>query len=137
MASRHVLQRELSPAQVGIDEVAGNATTTGSWIESAGYSQATVHVKYTQSGGHTPTNVTFNIDVSHDGSTAYPLQAASVSSGVATLSDLQYSKATGGASKNFLVDLPLNYESFRIKSLAVGTGASTDTLSVTVRLGVL
>ena len=138
MATRHVLQREISPADVGIDGAAGNVTTTGSWIGASGFGQATILVSYVKTGVHTPTNITFNIETSSDGGvTAYALQAGSVAAGVATLSDLQYLKATGGATKAFVVDLPINYEMFRINSLAGGSGVLADTLSVTVRLGAI
>ena len=138
MATRHVLQREISPADVGIDGAAGNVTTTGSWIGASGFGQATLLVSYVKTGVHTPTNITFNIETSSDGGvTAYALQTGSVAAGVATLTDLQYLKATAGATKAFVVDLPINYEMFRIKSLAVGSGVLADTLSVTVRLGAI
>ena len=94
-------------------------------------------MKYVKSGGHTPTNIDFGIDVSDDESTAYPLQTSSVSSGTATLSTLKYRKASGGASINYVVDMPLDYEFFRINALTVGTGAATDDMSVTIFLGKL
>jgi len=136
--SRYVLQREIPPAEVGIDERACDAPIHGNWIGASGFGQATILVSYVKTGSHTPTNVTFNIETSPDGgATAYTLQAGAVSAGVATLSDLQYLKATGGGSKAFVVDLPINYESFRIKSLAVGSGVLADVVSVTVRLGAI
>ncbi len=136
--SRHVLQREIPSDEVGIDERACDATIHGNWIGASGFGQATILVNYVKTGGHTPTNVTFNIETSPDGgATAYTLQAGAVSAGVATLSDLQYLKATGGGSKAFVVDLPINYESFRIKSLAVGSGVLADVVSVTVRLSAI
>ena len=136
MATRHVLQREISPADVGIDGAAGNVTTTGSWIGASGFGQATILVSYVKTGVHTPTNISFNIETSSDGGvTAYALQTGSVAAGGATLTDLQYLKATAGATKAFVVDLPINYEMFRIKSIAVADAHANDKITASVNLG--
>ena len=80
--------------------------------------------------------MTFNIEVTNDGgTTAYLLQTSSVSSGVATLSTKQYSKATGNDNINFVVDFPLNYEMFRIKSIAVADAHANDKITASVNLG--
>ena len=123
---------EISASTLGVDAVAGDATTDGEWIKCAGYNQCTLMVFYDHSttGG----NLVFNIGVSNDGSTEFLLQTSSTSTGVATLSDLQYKKVTGTADKLFVVDFPLNYEYFSIRNLALG-GHANDKISITAFLG--
>jgi hypothetical protein len=124
---------EITPATLGVNEVAGDATTEGSWIKCAGYNQCTLMVKYTHAttGG----NLLFNIGVSNDaGTTEYFLQTASTSAGVATLSNLQYKKVTGTNHQLFVVDFPLNYEYFRIANLTLG-GHNNDKITITAFLG--
>ena len=123
---------EISASTLGVDAVAGDATTDGNWIKSAGYNQCTLMVFYDHSttGG----NLVFNIGVSNDGSTEFLLQTSSTSTGVATLSDLQYKKVTGTADKLFVVDFPINYEYFSIRNLALG-GHANDKISITAFLG--
>ena len=125
--------REVSAADMGVSAVAGNVTTEGTWIKSAGYNQCTLLVFYDHSA--TGGNLVFNIGVSNDGGTSeFLLQTASTSSGVATLSDLQYKKVTGTADKLFVVDFPLNYEYFRVANLALG-GHANDKITITAFLG--
>jgi len=126
---------KIEPADTGINLANGDTTPDTSWIPCAGYNQATILVKYTKDGGHTPTNIDFNVDVSDDQSTEYPLMTSAVSAGVATLSILKYRYASGGASKNFTVDFPLSYEFFRVKDLTVGSGATADKMTITIFLG--
>ena len=123
---------EISADTLGVDAVAGNVTTDGSWIKCAGYNQCTLMVFYDHSttGG----NLVFNIGVSNDGSTEFLLQTSSTSSGVATLSDLQYKKVTGTADKLFVVDFPINYEYFSIRNLALG-GHANDKITIKAFLG--
>ena len=123
---------EISASTLGVDAVAGDATTDGEWIKCAGYNQCTLMVFYDHSttGG----NLVFNIGVSNDGSTEFLLQTSSTSTGVATLSDLQYKKVTGTADKLFVVDFPINYEYFSIRNLALG-GHANDKISITAFLG--
>ena len=124
---------EISAATLGVDAVAGNATTDGNWIKCAGYNQCTLLVFYDHSA--TGGNLVFNIGVSNDGGTSeFLLQTASTATGVATLSDLQYKKVTGTADKLFAVDFPLNYEYFSIRNLALG-GAEADKITITAFLG--
>ena len=118
---------------MGVDAVAGNATTDGNWIKCAGYNQCTLLVFYDHAS--TGGNLVFNIGVSNDGGTSeFLLQTASTSSGVATLSDLQYKKVTGTADKLFAVDFPLNYEYFSIRNLAL-SGHVNDKITITAFLG--
>ncbi len=136
MGDHHLsLLRIKSASDIGMSAKAGNATTTSSWIPCAGYNQATLLGTFTADGSATSANITFKIEVSNDESTAYPLQSASTSSGVATLSDIVYTKATGNASTTFAIDFPLNYKFFRIKDFAIASGASGETYSVEVNLG--
>jgi len=126
--------REVSAADMGVDTVAGNATTEGTWIKSAGYNQCSLMLKYLHvSGGG---NLTFNIGVSNDaGTTEYFLQTAATSSGVATLSTLDYKLASLRGSTNIVIDFPLNYEYFRIANLTLSSGASADKITITAFLG--
>ena len=129
-------QQEITAAMMGVDEGAGEATTTSNWVHSEGFNQATLLVKFAASGDATSVAMTFNIEVSNDGgTTAYLLQTSAVSAGVATLSTKQYSKATNNDDINFVVDFPLNYEMFRVKSIAVATGHANDKVSVSANLG--
>ena len=124
---------EISAATLGVDAVAGNVTTDGNWIKCAGYNQCTLLVFYDHSA--TGGNLVFNIGVSNDGGTSeFLLQTASTTTGVATLSDLQYKKVTGTADKLFAVDFPLNYEYFSIRNLVLG-GAAADKITITAFLG--
>lgn len=124
---------EISAATLGVDAVAGNVTTDGNWIKCAGYNQCTLLVFYDHSA--TGGNLVFNIGVSNDGGTSeFLLQTAATSSGVATLSDLQYKKVTGTADKLFAVDFPLNYEYFSIRNLAL-SGHANDKITITAFLG--
>jgi len=129
--------KEVSASSISMSGIAGNVTTTGGWVKSYGYNQASIHVKFTaDADAGTAAAITFNIEVSNDkGTTAYLLQTSSVSSGVATLSTKQYSKATSNADINYIVDFPINYGWFRIKSFAVGGGVAGDAYTVSVNLG--
>jgi len=128
-------QKEVSASSISMSAIAGNVTTTGSWIKSYGYNQASVHIKFTNGGDGTSANITFNVEVTNDTGEAYLLQTASTTTGVATLSGLQYLKDSSDASISYIVDLPLNYGWFRIKSFAVGGGVATDSYDVSVNLG--
>ena len=129
-------QKEITAAELGVDEVAGDATTTSNWVHCEGFNQASLFLKFVASADAISVAMTFNIEVSNDGgTTAYLLQTSSVSSGVVTLSTMQYSKATTNDNINFVVDFPLNYEMFRIKSIAVATGHANDTITASVNLG--
>ena len=100
----------------------------------AGYNQVTLLFNFDRVDGST-TNITFKIAVSNDASTEYLLQTAATSSGVATLSDLVYTKATAGADKLFAVDFPMNYEYFKLESINVASGTANDKYSVVAFLG--
>ena len=129
-------QREITAAELGVDSVAGDATTTSNWVHCEGFNQASLFIKFVASGDAHSVALTFNIEVSNDGgTTAYLLQTSSISSGVATLSTKQYSVDTDNANLNYVVDFPLNYEMFRIKSIAVATGHANDKITASVNLG--
>jgi hypothetical protein len=127
--------REVSAADMGLSDIAGNVSNKdGSWISVAGYNQVTLLFNFDRVDGST-TNITFKIAVSNDASTEYLLQTAATSSGVATLSDLVYTKATAGADKLFAVDFPMNYEYFKLESINVASGTANDKYSVVAFLG--
>ena len=128
--------KNYSATDIGMLALAGDGTHTSSWIPCAGYNQATVMVRfYNPTGDATSTNLTFNVEISNDESTAYGLQTASTSSGAATLSDVNYTKATANAAVDFAVDFPLNYKFFRIANLTVGSGHADEDVDVEVNLG--
>mgnify|MGYP003138976768 CR=1 FL=1 len=129
MASRHTMQREISPAELGLNAATGldAGTKNSSSFDCSGFNQLSLDVFLDRGNG---SSVTFQIEVSPDNSTFHLLQASSISSGTATLSDLTYSKATGG-DKHFTVDMPLNYEFVRVANITAG---STDAITVTARL---
>jgi len=125
-----------SASDISMSALAADGTHNSSWIPCAGYNQATVMVRfYNATGDATSTNITFNIEISNDQSTAYGLQTASTSSGTVTLSDVNYTKATANAAVDFAVDFPLNYKYFRIANLTVGSGHADEDIDVEVNLG--
>ncbi len=130
MASRHAMQREISPAELGLNAATGldAATTNSNSIDCSGFNQLTLEIFLDRGNG---TTVTFQIETSPDNSTFHLLQSSAVSSGTATLSDLTYSKATAG-DKLFVVDMPVNYDFLRVANITAG---STDAITVTARLG--
>ena len=129
MASRHTMQREISPAELGLNAATGldAATKNSNSIDCSGFNQLCLEVFLDRGNGST---VTFQIETSPDNSTFYLLQSSATSSGTATLSDLTYSKGTA-ADKHFVVDMPLNYEFVRVANITAG---STDAITVTARL---
>ena len=125
-----------SASDIGMSALAANGTHNSSWIPCAGYNQATVMVRfYNPTGDADSGNLTFNIEISHDKSTAYGLQTASTSSGAVTLSDVNYTKDTDNAAVDFAVDFPLNYKYFRIANLTVANGHANEDVDVEVNLG--
>jgi len=128
--------KEVAASSISMSGIAGNVTTTGTWIKSYGYNQASVHVKFTADpDAGTAADITFNIEATNDTGEAYLIQSASVSTGVATLTNLQYLKASANADISYIVDFPINYGWFRVKSFTVGGGVAGDTYSVSVNLG--
>ena len=129
---------KIEPSDVGIDDADGDTTPNSNWIPCAGYNQCTLLIKFVDDGTGTPATMTFGIDTSDDESTAYEMQTSAVSSGVATLSKLVFTKANASnASMNYMVDFPLNYEFFRVNALTVSGGHANHDMSVTVFLGKL
>jgi len=130
MASRHGLQREISPAELGLNAVGGlsAATLNSSSFDCSGFNQLTLEAFLDYGNGAT---LTFQIETSPDNSTFHLLQTSAVAAGTLTLSDATYSKGTG-VDTHYTVDLPVNYNFVRIANI---TGGSTDALTVTARLG--
>jgi len=127
---------KISASDVGIDDADGDTTPNSNWIPCAGYNQCTLLIKFVDEGTGTPATMTFGIDVSDDQSTAYIMQTSAVSSGVATLSKLVFTKANAAnASMNYMVDFPLSYEFFRVNTLTVSGGHANHDMSVTCFLG--
>ena len=132
--------REVTPAELGVDAVAGNALTHGSWVNCDGYNQATVFTYYVADDASSAEELKFAIEVSNVGASMFTLapsvlQTSSVSAGVATLSDLQFSKDTNNTTVSFVVDFPLNYKYFRILALSMTTGHADDDITMRAFLG--
>ena len=137
MGDHHLsLLRTKSASDISMSALAADGTHNSAWIPCAGYNQATVFVRfYNPTADAVSTDLTFNIEVSNDASTAYGLQTASTSSGTATLSDVNYTKATANGAIDFAIDFPLNYKYFRIANLTVGSGHANEDIDVEVNLG--
>jgi hypothetical protein len=129
--------REVTPAQMGVNAVAGNVTTTGSWVNCTGYNQVSLAVYFLSDDTDTlATDLKFTIEVSNDGATSLGLlQSMSIDAGVATLSDLQFTKATGNVTVAFVVDFPVNYMYFRVNPLVVTSGGDEDEITIRGFLG--
>jgi len=130
MASRHGLQREISPAELGLNAADGLSagTLNSNSLDCSGFNQLTLEAFLDYGNGAT---LTFQIETSPDNSTFHLLQTSAVAAGTLTLSDATYSKGTG-VDTHYTVDLPVNYNFVRIANI---TGGSTDALTVTARLG--
>ena len=129
--------REVTPAEMGVNAVAGNVTTTGSWVNCTGYNQVSLAVYFFSDDTDTvATDLKFTIEVSNDGATSLGLlQSMSIDAGVATLSNLQFTKATGNVSVAFVVDFPVNYQYFRVAPLLVTSGGDEDEITIRGFLG--
>lgn len=131
MASGLNRQEELHAAVLGLNGVLLSASTNSNAFRADGYNQITIEVQVTWGAA---TAVTFFLATSVDGTNWGRIQSGSISAGVETLSDRQWSKAVS-ASKNYTVNVPVNYTYMRIESLT-GTGSpTTDTAKLFVRLG--
>jgi len=123
-------------SDISMSALAADGSHSSEWIPCAGYNQATVFVRfYNPTGDASSGDLTFNVEVSNDESTAYGLQTASTSAGAATLSDVNYTKDTNNAAVDFAVDFPLNYKYFRIANLSVASGHADEDIDVEVNLG--
>ena len=132
---RHKKQLRISPKDLGIDGIAGNATTTSSWVDCTGYSKATLMFKFVANSSATSAAMTFNLQVSSDGgSTAHTLQTEATSGGTVTLVDKLYSHATDNANAEFAVTFDVNCELLRVFGLAVASGHSGETYTATMLL---
>tara|TARA_Y100000034_G_scaffold112845_1_gene147208 strand:+ start:1001 stop:1399 length:399 start_codon:yes stop_codon:yes gene_type:complete len=130
MSSRHSMQRDYSAKELGLSaksDLSGGADAT-SPVDCTGFNQISWFIFLDRGNG---TSLTFKVEVSNDNSTYFVLQAAAVSSGVATLTPIVYTKATS-ADKKIVVDMPVNYKYVKLTTI---TGGSTDAITVTARLG--
>lgn len=128
-------QTKLEPATLGLDGVTLAAERTSSTFALQGVSNLAVFVKHTYSAA---TRIDVNLDLTPDGldgigsvTNWYKSQSVSISSGTATLSELDTQKATGGASGNYEIrfsDLNAAYGRLRISSTS---GDASDIAVVT------
>jgi len=130
MSSRYAMQLDFDADTLGLNEKlnlsgAADATTA---IDCTGYNQASWFIFLDHGNG---SSLTFRVEVSQDGTVYHVLQAAAVSSGVATLTPIVYTKATSG-DKKIVVDMPVNYKFMKLTTI---TGGSTDKITVLARLG--
>ncbi len=119
-------------ATVGLDEITG----------VKGYNLLTLELLHTYAAG---TGITFFLESCNEGlddasctdsTDWYRVQAISVSAGVGTLTDFQYSKTTG-STKRFAVSIGINYQRLRLAAItAGGSPTSSDKFSAYARLGV-
>ena len=130
MSSRHAMQLDFDADTLGLNSklALDGATDATTPIDCTGFNQISWFIFLERGNG---TSLTFKVEVSNDNSTYFVLQAAAVSSGVATLTPIVYTKATS-ASKNIVVDMPVNYKYVKLTTI---TGGSTDKITVTARLG--
>jgi len=130
MSSRHAMQLDFDADTLGLNskEALNGATDATTPIDCTGFNQISWFIFLEQGNG---SSLTFQVEVSNDNSTYFVLQAAAVSSGVATLTPIVYTKATSG-DKKIVVDMPVNYKYIKLTTI---TGGSTDKITVTARLG--
>ncbi len=134
MSDRFNRYRYVTPTELGLSEVLLTGVTTSNTFDTGGCNRMTLLVFFTRVAG------TGNLDLTLE---AYDqvkndwvfVNTTSVSSGVITLSDGTFRKATGSATCKYEIRLTdLLFEKMRIKTVAV-TSASTDTLSISAYLG--
>ena len=134
MAIRGLKQTKVVAATAtGFNATAINASVAaGTSIDCTAHNQVSLYVTYTRAAG---TGIQFNIEVSDDGSTWYKVQAAALSSGTLTMSDVLYSKVSS-STVNFVVNFETNAANFRLANVvATGSPTSSDTATVSAILG--
>jgi hypothetical protein len=127
------LTKTVAATATGFNATAINASVAaGTSIDCANHNQVSLYVTYTRAAG---TGIQFNIEVSDDGSTWYKVQAAALSSGTLTMSDVLYSKVSS-STVNFVVNFETNAANFRLANVvATGSPTSSDTATVSAILG--
>lgn len=128
---RFILQEFFSPTFLNMNARAISAGINSNGIPCEGFNQLSLEIYLDYVAA---TDLTFFIATSPDDVNYGRIQSGSISAGVETLSDRQWSKAISAADKRFTVNLPLNYRWVRIESLD-GTSASTDTVTIYATLG--
>lgn len=118
------------PDQLNLSGVTLASERTSNTIECDGRDQMTINVNL--SARTAATAVLVAVDISPDGTTWYPLQSESISSGTATLSDLVWSKTVSGTD-TWSFYYPIAAQKMRIRISGTG-GAAGDVVSVTLRL---
>ncbi len=132
-------QSKLTPAALGLNSVGLDAERTSSTFGLQGATNLAVFVKHTYAAA---TRIDVNLDLTPDGLDGtgsvtdwYKSQTVSISSGTATLSELDTQKATGSASVNYEIrftDLNAAYGRLRISSTS---GTASDLAVVTAVIG--
>ena len=104
----------------------------GTTIACEGHNQVTLFVTYTRNAG---TGIQFNIETSNDGSTFYKMQAAALSSGTLTLSDVLYTKVSS-STVSFVINFEINATHFRLANVvATGSPNTNDKATVSAIIG--
>lgn len=131
-------QEVFSPVETGINASALTSALTSNGFGCNGFNQLTLEFRYVKSVGGT---LTWFIETSPDLTSSknwHRLQLVTASAGgVDTIQDHQWSIDLSSASKNFTLDIPLNYENVRVRSLTMVGAAAGDVLTLTARLGVV
>ena len=127
------LTKTVAATATGFNATAINASVAaGTSIDCTAHNQVSLYVTYTRAAG---TGIQFNIEISDDGSTWYKVQAAALSSGTLTMSDVLYSKVSS-STVNFVVNFETNAANFRLANVvATGSPTSSDTATVSAILG--
>lgn len=131
-------QEVFSPVETGVNAHLMTASFNSSGIGCSGFNQLTLEFDYTYVAGTTA--ITFFLEVNDlKGASGNwrRIQTDSVAAGVATLTDLQFSKAVSAASLHFAVNIPLNYENIRVATIAISGSPTTDAITMTAILGVV
>lgn len=124
--------KRLYPSDLSLSGVTLESERTSSTIECDGYDQLVLYVVHTNSSA---TRIDINVDSSpNDGTDWCEFQSENISSGTATLSDLDYQK-TVSASKKIRVAVPINDDQIRVRISGTSGGAS-DLVTVYGRLEV-
>ena len=129
-------QQEINPADMGWNGAVCTAARDGSWFSADGYNHIVLEVHFTRVAA--TGNLVLRFEYRKDSSdTAMKPQTGALSAGTYTLTDEKYSKATGSASLHITIPKDLNCAQMRVSLDAAITAATTDTLTITGRLGVI
>ena len=128
-----IRKQDFTPAQLGLSAQVLSAERTSTTMDCSAANQLTVMVDLTTWAA--ATTVSVQVDIRDEGDAQwFPLQAASIAAGVATMTDLIWRK-TVTAADQWEMDTPINANQFRIR--ITSAGGTTDTASVYARLAAL